>query len=366
MSRNKYKPGINPSWTPIVPEMRKFTVGRNNEVARTQFPLRAASAKTVHRSQGDTVSEIVMDSTGRTQIGIHYVAMSRVREFNKLYLLNYDPRKVKASEEVKLEMGRLRQQSCPSTLRNLYDLNAPLKIAYINAQSLHRHKKDVEHDFNLSNADVLFCSETRFQESDAKYITEILGMRSFRNDAEKKSFQRPPYGIAVYYKFHYLMEQVPVIANMIAVEILVCTIKRESHSSIKVMAVYKPPAVPLLCLLNSLYSAVRKNCGEERQLIILGDFDIDIYGSSSDYEQLQRFMSDIGLKQHVSEMTTDMRTAIDHIYSNLENITCGVSETYYSYHKTVWIAVHEWHTQKRSVSHFIYNECFMDLKVERG
>ena len=207
---------------------------------------------------------------------------------------------------------------------------------------------DVEHDFNLSNADVLFCSETRFQESDAKYITEILGMHSFRNDAEKKSIQRPPYGIAVYYKSQYLMEQVPVIANMSAVEILACTVKRESHSSIKVMAVYKPPALPLQCLSNSLYYAVRKNCGES-QLIIMGDFNIDIYGSSSDYEQLERFMSDIGLKQHVSEMTTDMWTAINHIYSNLENVTCGVSEKYFSYHKSVWIAVHEWHRPKRSV-----------------
>ena len=321
--------------------MRKFTVGRNNEVARTQFPLRAASAKTVHRSQGDTVSEIVVDFTGRTQTGIHYVAMSRVREFDKLYLLNYDPRKVKASEEVKLEMSRLWQQSCPSTLRNLYDVNAPLKIAYINAQSLHRHKMNVEHDFNLSNADVLFCSETRFQESDARCITEILGMHSFRNDAEKMSIQRPPYGIAVYYKSQDLMEQAPVIANMGAVEILVCTIKRKSRSSIKVMAVYKPPAVPLQCLLNSLYSAVRKNYEGDVQLIIMGDFNIDIYGSTSDYEQLERFMSDLGLKQHISDMTTDMRTAIDHIYSNLENITCGVSETYFSYHKSVWIAVHQ-------------------------
>ena len=204
LSKNKYKSGIDPSWTPIVPEMRKFPVGRNNEVSRTQFPLRAASAKTVHRSQGDTVSEIVVDFSGRTQTGIHYVAMSRVREFDNLYLLNYDPRKVKASEEVKLEMGRLRQQSCPSTVRNLYDVKAPLKIAYVNAQSLHRHKMDVEHDFNLSNADVLFCSETRFQETDAKYMTEILGMCSFRNDAEKKSVQRPPYGIVVYYKPHLM------------------------------------------------------------------------------------------------------------------------------------------------------------------
>ena len=178
-------------------------------------------------------------------------------------------------------------------------------------------------------------------------------MHSFRNDAEKKSIQGPPYGIAVYYKSQYLMEQVPVIANMSAVEILVCSIKRESHSSIKVMAIYKPAAVPLQCLLNSLYSAVRNNCGGESQLIIMGDFNIDIYGSSADYEQLERFMSDIGLKQHVSGMTTDMRTAIDHIYINLEDITCGISETYFSYHKSVWIAVHERHIPKRNISHIV-------------
>ena len=166
-------------------------------------------------------------------------------------------------------------------------------------------------------------------------------MCSFRNDAEKKSIQRPPYGMAVYYKSQYLMEQAPVIANMSAVEILVCIVKRESHNSIKVMAVYKPPAVPLQCPLNASYSAVRKSCEGDSQLIIMGDFNIDIYGSTSDYEQLLRFMSDIGLKQHVSGMITDLRTAIDHIYSNLENITCGVSETYFSYHKSVWIAVHE-------------------------
>ena len=338
LNRNKYKAGIDVSWTPIVPEMRKFTVGRNHEVARTQFPLRPASAKTVHRSQGDTVSEIVVDFTGRTQTGIHYVAMSRVRKLEKLYLLNYDTRKVKASEEVKLEMGRLRKQSYPSAVRNLYDVNAPLKVAYINAQSLHRHKGDVEHDFNLSNADVLFCSETRFQESDAKYTTEIVGMHSFRNDAEKKSVQRPPYGMAVYYKSH-LMQDSPVRANMNGVEILVCTIKSGPDNSIKVMAVYKPPAIPLRCLLNALYSAVRKNCEENNQLIIMGDFNIDIYGSTSDYKELQQFMSSIGVKQQISEMTTDMRTAIDHIYSNLENTTCGVSETYYSFHKSVWIAI---------------------------
>ena len=231
----------------------------------------------------------------------------------------------------------LRQQPCPSTVKNIYDVNAQLKIAYINAQSLYRHKMDVEHDFNLSNTDVLFCSETRFQESDAKLLTEISGMYSFRNDAVKRGTQRPPYGIAVYYKPH-LIQQPPTIANMNGVEILVCPVKRGSDNNIKVTAVYKPPAVPLHCLLTSLYSAIRNHCGDG-QLIIMGDFNVDIYVRTSDYKQLEEFMSGIGLQQHIKEMTTDMRTAIDHIYSNVENIMCGVSETYYSFHKYIWVAL---------------------------
>ena len=94
----------------------------------------------------------------------------------------------------------------------------------------------------------------------------------------------------------------------------------------------------------------------------MGDFNIDIYGSTSEYEQLEQFVYEFGLKQHINEMTTDMRTAIDHIYSNLENFTCGVSETYFSYHKYVWIAVNEWHTKAQS---FTYNVYVMDIKAFR-
>ena len=96
---------------------------------------------------------------------------------------------------------------------------------------------------------------------------------------------------------------------MDGVEILVCPVKRGSDNSIKVMAVYKPPAVPLHCLLNSLYSAIRNHC-EDGQLIIMGDSNFDIYGSTSDYKQLEEFMSNMGLQQHINEMTTDMRTTI--------------------------------------------------------
>ena len=50
-------------------------------------------------------------------------------------------------------------------------------------------------------------------------------------------------------------------------------------------------------------------------------------------------MSDMGLKQLIKEMMTDMRTAIGHIYSNVESIMCGISETYFSFHRSIWVAL---------------------------
>ena len=54
----------------------QFAVGRNRsvQVVRKQFPFRPAAAKTVHRSQGDNETEIVVNLNTRRAIPhVHYV-----------------------------------------------------------------------------------------------------------------------------------------------------------------------------------------------------------------------------------------------------------------------------------------------------
>ena len=69
----------------------KYTVrcGQNKsaQVVRKQFPLHPAAAKTVHRSQGDTRPQIVVNLNTRRAIPhIHYVALSRVTTMEGLYI----------------------------------------------------------------------------------------------------------------------------------------------------------------------------------------------------------------------------------------------------------------------------------------
>ncbi len=88
-NRNLYSRGIESTWTPIKPVTTQFAVGKTKsaQVVRKQFPLWPASAKTVHRSQGDTQSQIVVNlSTKRTIPHIHYVVLSRVTTIEGLHI----------------------------------------------------------------------------------------------------------------------------------------------------------------------------------------------------------------------------------------------------------------------------------------
>ena len=67
--------GIQSTWTPIKPITTQFLVGRNRtaQVVRKQFPLRPAAARTIHRSQGDTESRIVVNFDTTRAIFLTYI-----------------------------------------------------------------------------------------------------------------------------------------------------------------------------------------------------------------------------------------------------------------------------------------------------
>src|SRR5690606_1137015 len=55
----------------------------------TQIPLRHAWAITIHKSQGMSLDEAVIDLSRSFTYGMGYVALSRVRRLNGLYLIGF-------------------------------------------------------------------------------------------------------------------------------------------------------------------------------------------------------------------------------------------------------------------------------------
>ena len=84
------------------------------QATRTQFPLTLAWAVTIHKCQGLTLSEIVIDMTpakGKFRPGEAYVAFSRVRTLKKLHIIKYTQSQMHVSEHVEKEMKRLRKKN---------------------------------------------------------------------------------------------------------------------------------------------------------------------------------------------------------------------------------------------------------------
>ena len=118
-NRNLYGRGIDNTWTPIKSVTTQFAVGKTKsaQVVRKQFPLRAASAKTVHRSQGDTQTQIVANqSTNRTIPHIHYVALSRVTTIEGLYITDLCEDKISVDQKSYKRNGNVKNRTLLETL----------------------------------------------------------------------------------------------------------------------------------------------------------------------------------------------------------------------------------------------------------
>lgn len=75
----------------------------NNEVlvaVRKQFPLRLAYGITIHKSQGMSLDKLVVDCSRIFEKGQAYVALSRIKTLEGLYLRNFSSQKVMVDEEV--------------------------------------------------------------------------------------------------------------------------------------------------------------------------------------------------------------------------------------------------------------------------
>ena len=110
------------------------------QASRTQFPLTLAWAVTIHKCQGLTLPEIVVDMSpkkGRFSGGQAYVAFSHVHELCKLHIVNYSHEQIRVAEHAEEEMHRLHQDTLVCAFDNIFTLGkSDINILHLNVCNL--------------------------------------------------------------------------------------------------------------------------------------------------------------------------------------------------------------------------------------
>ena len=169
----RHKPN-NPLAVPIRKQKKQFSMTGNANWLREQFPLTLCYAITVHKSQGQTLEEVIIDFSGKPKSGMKkegafYTAMSRVRSGQDLYLRDFSPDYIKAHDFVETKLKAMKICS-PYNFKKICldipifkDPEDELKIGYININSVLEGQSDelLNQDENLLALDFLVVADTR-------------------------------------------------------------------------------------------------------------------------------------------------------------------------------------------------------------
>ena len=189
--RQKFNPG-HQNATPILPSRSKFNVGLGNvEYQRQNFALSLAYALTAHKCQGETLQEVIIDFGPdlRHKIknyiccGSFYVALTRVREGNNVYLKSFDKsyiqvnRKIEEKIQAMINYRGYEFKKVFLDQKIFNDEKSELKVGYLNINGLlnGNHILYFNADKNLSSLDFVVLAETKLnKEYDANAIEASL------------------------------------------------------------------------------------------------------------------------------------------------------------------------------------------------
>ena len=240
---------IHQNAVPIYLTQATFTIDKKAsfQATRMQFPLTLAWAVTIHKCQGLTLPEIVIDMTpakGKFRPGEAYVAFSRVRTLQTLYIINYTRNQIYVSEHVEKEMKRLRKNILPQMPSYLFhDVPGGVKLLHINIGNFNRKIEDIKNDHMFQDANIISLNETHLGHSDT-LTPHMMGIHTDMLTVHcDHSYRGGGVALIVNRNLHPKQIRMNTILEIVVVEI-----SQSIHMI--VISVYRPPSTPIDTFLN--------------------------------------------------------------------------------------------------------------------
>ena len=333
-AKAKQVKGNYPSNSVIVEPKHSYPVKKGTKTyTRYQYPLKLSWAVTIHKIQGMTISNnLVINMSNIFCEGMAYVALSRVRDINNLFITNLNLKSIYTSERT---CHALKEMENLCLGNNVFDPKQHLKIAHHNTQSIKKHFK-------------AFCTNISFENYDIICLTE-----TWINDLSSTSYEIPNYemlainrkngrggGVAIYLSNQIKKKTELLEANNDTIEKICLKIicdDQEWETSLILCVIYRPPHLPKESLksLPKLLKNTMKN-QHATQIVVVGDFNEDLKASKNC--TIWKYFTNERFEQQIKTFTTTSGTLLDAIYTfQIPNCHAGVLSSFYSLHEPVYL-----------------------------
>ena len=326
---------VNHDAVPIEPIQACFQINGSTSCngTRVQFPLRLSWGVTIHKCQGLTLNEIVVDMTpskGKYYPGQAYIAFSRVKTLEGLHIINYTRSQIKISPNVEEEMERLRMNLLPQIPKHLFEYElGHTKLVHINIGNIHRKLVDIKCDKLLKSADIISINETHLSTSDyldSKMLNLGEDMQIYRKDRDSNG---GGVALLIHKKLNPERICIQTTCELVSVSI-------HAPQEIVLICVYQPPSTSICSFTKEMNEVIKLFEGTE--LCIVGDINEDVYISQK--TTCCSLFKSKGLYQIVTKPTCDSGTLIDHVYTRRTlQVKADVTDCYYSDHDFVLVNI---------------------------
>ncbi|CAG2185964.1 unnamed protein product [Mytilus edulis] len=248
---------------------------------RKQFPLKLAWACTIHKVQGLTVEECVVDLNKCFTYGQAYVALSRVTSKSGLHIKSIESEKLDKKifcdpDIVKgvAEMTRF----LPEVEDEREEQTDIVQIMYHNIQGLQTHAEDLKQNPDFIGVDYICLTETWANQEFACF--EMIGYDGFHlprsqafenDDSYYSSLKEMQHGgVCVFYKHSSETELCNLASN------LECIVFKITTENILVATIYRTQKYNVGKFLENLATLICKLQILSEKVVIIGDFNQDI------------------------------------------------------------------------------------------
>ena len=325
----------DPLSVPITKQKKPFKITGNIEYLRDQFPLTLCYAVTSHKSQGQTLEEVLIDFTDENRInsGSFYTAMSRVKVGKNLYLKDFKNIYVKANPDVEKKMEAMKIfknhvfMKTHNTTNIFISKENELKIGYINVNDLlaSRSSKFINKDKNCLALDYLVISDTRLSRSVSnEELHEELSnwIVVARYDAEDEvkhmGIMMLKSKQSIKENVKYISEQKYTKRNVTQIQVLFATFP-EFGVNAGFLYTRQTPTIEEIKLL--------KHCLRDCD-VLMGDLNLD-HTREEDSQKLKRLRE--RRTSVLNEVTTIRFNQLDHIDLDLNKFNTFYSTSFINY-----------------------------------